>query len=648
MSKKYRLLTYFEFLSYLAIIGALLISYITYRNVKSSYAEKFAQEKRLESVRLNNQISEIFIHVEKFTNMIALRIAEVDSTDPKIIARILKDISSEVADEKNFFTWTVFDFIDPKGKVVATTQNGVVTDEIIIPKDKRSWMTDAPNKPWKLHIAKSDTGIISGEKIIPCGFAVTDKRNKLLGIITLGISIKKLQQKLEDTAANPITSFSVLNADKSIMLSSKNFDEDDFADEIKFNSDKDEFFDLNKRSYYHATIQENLGLSLVVGVNKEDAYIAVLSELLPKIITIAYLTLLFLILLYLIRAKLLRPVLELSEIVSKISNGQLDCNVPDSKIHEISMLAKSIDMMQDFLIREREAKSKLQEKTVKIEQAFNNKTDLISSLTSEFHEMLAGITGLAQIMKSSFRSGFFSRDKSFGNIDIMNNDSYLNDIIKLSSEAMHLVSDVSNMNVAEKGGIAIIEKELVDVQVLVSDVIKMLRSKAISYGRQIYTNIDIAVSSSDFLATNIDAARTKQVVFNLLNNAIDHAFKNGVIEVVVSKLSAQESLEVNELVRRNLANNDTIDTQKKSYLLGLIKNKKSRISITIRDNGIGISEYKMRMIKKDYASVKNKIAGKVNMIDLDISVMKYIVEFQGGLFEIESKSGFGTVVSITF
>lgn len=646
MKKKYKLLTYFEFLSYFAIIGAVVISLISYSNLKSDFADKFAQEKRAESTRLTNQINEIFTYSQNYINLVATRIAEADSSDPKVVARILKDIATTISEDQNFFTWTVFDFIDPSGKVIATSNGGVMENAVYIPKEKRTWMTDAPKNPWKLHIAKSDIGIISGENIIPCGFAVTDKRNKLLGIITFGISIKKLQEKLEDTLADQITSFALLNKDHSVILSSRNFDKEDLKNGVTIEDNLNGYLDLNNKSYYHANLPENVGLSVLTGVSQDDAYIKILTELFPKIITIAYLTLLFLILLYLIRAKLLRPILDLSEIVSKISNGQLDCSIPDSKIHEISVLAKSIDTMQDFLVRERDVKSKLQEKTVKIEQVCNNKTDLISSFSIEVRDVIAGISGIAQIMKSSLRTSVSNRERSFNNIDVMNNESYLNDIIKLSSEASHLVSDVANMNAVEKGGISIVEKDVVDVQILVSDIIRLLRSKASNFGRQIYTNIDTSISSSEYIATGIDAIRTKQVVFNVLNNAIDHAFKNGAIEIIMTKLSPAQCEEINDIVKRNLVENEAIDTQKKNYLLNMLRNKKSRVSISVRDNGIGISEYKMRMIKKDYNSIKNKISGRINMIDLDISMMRYIVEFQGGLFEVDSKSGFGTVVNI--
>lgn len=56
---------------------------------------------------------------------------------------------------------------------------------------------------------------------------------------------------------------------------------------------------------------------------------------------------------------------------------------------------------------------------------------------------------------------------------------------------------------------------MVDLKALLFNVIKLLRAKAIDHNKIIKTNVPIHSVNSEFVATNVDPIRTKQVLFNI-------------------------------------------------------------------------------------------------------------------------------------
>lgn len=642
MKKKYHLLTYFQALSYLAIIGSSLVIYLTYSSLKSEYELKIHQEKKKEALIVSNQVTDIIHYVENFTHLIGSRIVEVGPNNKKEIAKILQEITQKIDNEKNIFTWTFFDFITPDGRVVATSKDGIMQKEIIIGKEKRSWMVEAPKHPWKIHLAKSDIGIVSGENIIPCGFAITDKNNKVIGLVTLGISVKKLKEKTQAAISDPIISFALLNSDNSVVFASENFNEEDLARQIT--SDKDNYinsyFELNKKQYYRSFLKSYEDMSVIVGVNSKDFRKELLSQLLPKILNTIFLTLLFLILLYFVKKLLLKPVLALARSAKQISAGNLNINLPQSNIHEINILCDSIDMVRNVVVKEEKTKDELRHANDKVKRISEEKIMLVKSFTDELQNMLSRIVGLTQIIKTNFRGKVLLGAQNFDIQDVLVNERHASDIAKISSEINHFIEDLFLITKSEKH-IAVFEQEMVDLKALLFNVIKLLRSKAIDHNKIIKTNVPVHSTNSEFVASNVDPVRTKQVLFNIVNKAIRSDFENSDINVEIARLSEEETAKINKIIKQNLVANNEIDSQKKSYLFGLLNQKRTRVAITIFSDQpeIQANTHKEKILKNEYKVNAHKISHRVEIIDLEYSLMKYIIECQGGMLEVTYHRG---------
>ncbi|MEJ2137961.1 MAG: ATP-binding protein [Gammaproteobacteria bacterium] len=110
-------------------------------------------------------------------------------------------------------------------------------------------------------------------------------------------------------------------------------------------------------------------------------------------------------------------------------------------------------------------------------------------------------------------------------------------------------------------------------------------------------------------AVNLDAVRIRQVLHNLIRNALE----------------AMEGQEDSEIVIR-------------SYLLH--KHKIDCVGVSVRDNGPGLPEEDREKIFEPYVTTKSKGTG------LGLAIVKKLVEEHGGEVEIESELDEGTCVTI--
>jgi two-component system cell cycle sensor histidine kinase PleC len=109
-----------------------------------------------------------------------------------------------------------------------------------------------------------------------------------------------------------------------------------------------------------------------------------------------------------------------------------------------------------------------------------------------------------------------------------------------------------------------------------------------------------------------DPKRLKQILLNLLSNAVKFTPENGSVTL---------EIETNELEKL--------------------------VHIKVIDTGIGMSEKDIPKALSSFGQVDNKSNRHYEGTGLGLPLTKKLVELIGGVFEITSKVGLGTIVTIT-
>ncbi len=648
LNKDYKLFTN------VVVFGAILISFLI---LFSSYRSFYISSKsaiRSTAHKINQQLGESLNYVENISNFIGNQILEKRDANKENVAKILLNSQPKI-DQKSqdIFTWTLFDYINLQDQVIASSLQGALKEPILVTKERRSWIVDSKKQPWKLLSSKVDFGIVSNEKIIPFGFGITKKNGAAAGIISLGVNVEKLQRKLESIAANSYETFAVIDRSGSIVFTSSNFDKKNIdslvADFQKLNPHQG-FFKLNDDNFYYQ-LNESYQFKILVGVNHKLFWSLLWEDFIPKALNTLYLTIFFLILLYFFRAKLLQPVVNLAKTANDISQGKLDALVPITDIAEVNLLAASINKVKEFLIKEEALKQSLKKGKETAESENHNKTEFLASTAHELKNMLAGVVGLGELLKLNLTERNPSRDIAELQEREDENISWIIDIVRLGEESLIFVNDILDVNQAQTGEFKIEETEVVDLQDITLRSIKLMKTRAMHERKNITTNIDKNLSKK-FITSNLDPRRVKQVIVNIISNSIKYSPESSEIKINLDYLTFDETTKINEAIELGIKGSDDINDTRKVYLLSVLQAKRekqeSRVCIEIEDRGFGMNEEEIKIASKKYGTIKHDLTKKIDSTGLGLPIVKYLVEAQGGLFEIHSEKGKGTKVRIIF
>jgi signal transduction histidine kinase/CheY-like chemotaxis protein len=178
--------------------------------------------------------------------------------------------------------------------------------------------------------------------------------------------------------------------------------------------------------------------------------------------------------------------------------------------------------------------------------------------------------------------------------------------IKLSSDLLTgLVNDTLELSRIESGKMKI-EESAISCQRLsskvVAAVIPLAEAKHIHFSFTSTSNQDEIVW--------IDTLKTEKIMLNLLSNAVKYTPEGGEVSFSIEELNPP----LNGMTRR----------------------------ITVKDNGIGMSEEFQKHLYEPFAQEKRKEAGNVTGTGLGLSIVKQMVSLLGGTIQVDSHVGIGT------
>lgn len=232
------------------------------------------------------------------------------------------------------------------------------------------------------------------------------------------------------------------------------------------------------------------------------------------------------------------------------------------------------------------------------DSANHAKSTFLANMSHELRTPLNAIIGFSELMKN----------ETFGAVGNEKYKEYLGDIHMSAEHLLDIINEVLDMSKIEAGRIELVEDDF-DVHDMIISVSRMLSSRTFS------SNINIVRDIGDgILVVNADYRLIRQVVINLMSNAIKFSTQGSQIRVATNILD-DGSLE-----------------------------------ISIEDDGMGISEEKISVALEPFGQVNDtpdkRIVGQQGT-GLGLPLAKAMVELHGGVFKLESNLGVGTVVKFT-
>jgi signal transduction histidine kinase len=253
------------------------------------------------------------------------------------------------------------------------------------------------------------------------------------------------------------------------------------------------------------------------------------------------------------------------------------------KLAQLNAQLQEFNQNLEELVKERTVELKIAKDEA--ERANSAKSQFLRNMTHELRTPLNGILGYAQVLKKS--DDPIKREKGL-------------DIIQRSgNHLLSLINDILDLSKIEAGKLAL-DHEPFHLEGLLSNLIDTFKVQASKQGVQIVYQ---SVGTIPKLVYG-DAKRLRQVIFNLMGNAIKFTQK-GVVSLTVQKMS-----------------ND-------------------KIRFDIIDSGIGIASENLSKIFQSFEQVGNP-ADMQSGTGLGLSISQKLVALMGGELNVTSTLGKGS------
>jgi signal transduction histidine kinase len=234
----------------------------------------------------------------------------------------------------------------------------------------------------------------------------------------------------------------------------------------------------------------------------------------------------------------------------------------------------------------------LEERNEALEAADRLKSAFIQHVSYELRSPLTSIIGFSEMVA----------DETIGTLNAQQRE-YMDHIAASSAALLAIINDILDLATVDAGIMALDITE-VDPRRVADAAIEGLRDRLEEQSLRLVTRF-----ADDLGTFHADEHRVRQILFNLLSNAVRFSHAGGAIELSAEKEGA-------------------------------------RVKFTIRDEGVGIPSDVLPTVFAPFEGHDN--AGRRRGAGLGLSIVKSLVELHGGTIDIQSAEGRGTTVTVRF
>ncbi|HEV8026116.1 MAG TPA: ATP-binding protein [Stellaceae bacterium] len=227
------------------------------------------------------------------------------------------------------------------------------------------------------------------------------------------------------------------------------------------------------------------------------------------------------------------------------------------------------------------------------ELASRSKTEFLANMSHELRTPLNAVIGFSQIMA----------DETLGSLGNPRYAGYARDIGASAHHLLGIISDILDVSKLEAGKVDL-EESVVEFGQMLRDILYLVSERA----RALAITVSVEFSE-DLPRLRGDVLKLKQVLLNLITNAIKFSHKGGAV-----------------LIRGSLAGDD--------------------LRIAVIDHGIGMDANEIATAVTRFGQVASTWSRRHSGTGLGLPLAIGIVELHGGRIEIDSTKGVGTTVTV--
>lgn len=250
------------------------------------------------------------------------------------------------------------------------------------------------------------------------------------------------------------------------------------------------------------------------------------------------------------------------------------------------------------------------------EETTRFKSEFLASMSHELRTPLNAIIGFSEVL----------RDGLVGDLQEKQHE-YVSDIFDSGQHLLSLINDVLDLSKIEAGKM-VLDEELADVSLLLQNSVSIIREKAMVHGLRLEHDVPDALGE-----VWIDQRKCKQVVYNLLANAVKFTPEGGTVtlraRVVTREAAAQRAADQAQI-------HPAFSSVTAQELL----------EISVADTGIGISDEDMARLFQPFVQIDSSLSRQFEGTGLGLALVSKLVALHGGAVGLRSKSGVGSAFTV--
>ena len=236
----------------------------------------------------------------------------------------------------------------------------------------------------------------------------------------------------------------------------------------------------------------------------------------------------------------------------------------------------------------------LSEKNIELQNAAEAKNRFLANMSHELRTPLNGIIGFAELLADGRPGPVNPKQKE-----------YLEDVLNSGRHLLHLINDILDLAKVEAGRMRL-HPESFSLRAAMDEVCAV--TKMIAQNKRIPVQMSVAAELGD---VRLDSQRFKQVLYNLLSNALKFTDDGGSVEILATSCGG------------------------------------GRFQISVKDSGIGIAAEDLKKLFREFGQLESGTSRRFEGTGLGLALTRRLAELHGGEISAQSEPGKGSVFTVT-